>query len=187
MYLLKLYKPQNVIDEVHRELNEDVDVTERLIETIKTWLAERDYYIYTKTNPDFILRFLRVAKYNCMRAQEMIENYWISRTFYKDFFDSRHFKTELMVDLSNDALFVPMPYLDHKQRRIVINRIGTWDLNRFSHKDIAKYIIRCLEVLCEDPIVQIHGVCFIVDLEFPVFNLFFFKFFFIQLQGGNFH
>jgi hypothetical protein len=164
MYLFKLYKPhvklnQESLKVARMDLREDPNLIDKHVEFMKNWLLKQNHF-KSKMTADFIIRFLRVAKYDCAKAQVLIENYWVTRMLYKDFFNNRQFLCDRLVSLANAGICVPMPYLDSQRRRILISRVGEWDTKKYTYKDILKYTIRCIEALCEDPICQIHGVRF---------------------------
>jgi hypothetical protein len=170
MDFTKAYEPMNVLDEISLDVakaelaEEDTKTVENDIDNIRSWLSKQEQ-IKSKLNSDFIIRFLRVAKYDYGRTQRLIESYWTNRTHCREFFDSRQFKSEKLSNLATSGICVPLPYLDDLKRRVVLFRPGKWDTTKYQHEDIAKYLLRCFEVLCEDPLSQIHGLVVFIDAD----------------------
>jgi hypothetical protein len=109
MYLIKLYRPHLKLDTdslkyAKVNLGENENTVEKHVEYIKNWLLKQTE-IKSKTSRDFLIRFLRVAKYDYPRTQILIENYWKNRTLYKDFFGNKQFVSDKLVKYVCNHLF----------------------------------------------------------------------------------
>ncbi|XP_065307313.1 alpha-tocopherol transfer protein-like isoform X2 [Dermacentor albipictus] len=114
----------------------------------------------SRKDDDFLLRFLRVRKYNVDAAMQTIRNYYKIRTacgpVYCDFLPSK-------VPSAGRALFMVMPEKDVHGRPIVFVNIGQWIPSELSASEFQKAWTICMEHLASDPVTQVLGVVLLID------------------------
>ena len=148
------------LNKARKELNENQKQRETDIQSTKEWILKQNY-MKAKLDDDFIIRFLRTAKYSYSRTQELIRNFWVIRTEMKEIFHDRNFEDDsVLMEIADLGLYLPLPKPDNEGRIVIIQRLGLWDTKKYDFYDIAKYMFASLDVICEDPRAQINGVSF---------------------------
>ncbi len=84
-----------------KELNENSKQREIDVESTKEWILQQTY-MNSKLDNDFIISFLRTAKYSYSRTQELIRNYWVNRTEMTDMFHGRNYDEDsVMMEIAD--------------------------------------------------------------------------------------
>ena len=163
------------------ELNEkDAEQIDQDIEIIRQWLLKQTY-MKSRSDDAFILSFLRAAKFNYTRTQEMIKKFWLHRLETIEYFIGRNLNEDsVLLEIADTMFFVPLPQPDAQGRIVLIERITGWNPQKHDYNDLMKYILICQDVLCENPRVQINGVRQIYQ-----FNCISIKNFSIGFLGSN--
>ena len=73
-----------------KELNENSKQRVIDVESTKEWILKQTF-MNSKLDDNFIISFLRTAKYSYSRTQELIRNYWVNRTEMTDMFHGRNY------------------------------------------------------------------------------------------------
>lgn len=165
-----MWKPLKELDEkakrlAENELNEKNSKQVKAdIEYIRKWIVKTEHF-KAPTDDDFILKFLRCAKFSYSRAQQMIENYLTCRTEMPEYFANRSLSdTSVLMELADQGVFILLPYPDEKGRLVAIMRPGLWDTKKFEFDDIAKYLTCFADIAWSDQRLNIFGLVFIFDL-----------------------
>jgi hypothetical protein len=155
----------DTLSRAKKELNEnDPKQIANDIESIKEWILKQKY-MNSKLDDDFILRFLRTAKYSYARTQELIKNYWTNRTEMTDQFQDRNYNEDsIMMEIADLGLYIRLPNVDKEGRIVIIQRFGLWNPDKYDINDISKYMFSSLDLICEDPRAQINGIVMLMDL-----------------------
>lgn len=108
----------------------------------------------------FLLRFLRVRKYNIDLAQQTIRNYYRNRaagaSLYHDFLPSK-------TPPHARKLVMALPNTDVHGRPVFICRPGAWIPSEADFVDTQRAALICLEHLASDPAAQTLGITLIAD------------------------
>ncbi|XP_049525259.1 alpha-tocopherol transfer protein-like [Dermacentor silvarum] len=114
----------------------------------------------SKKDDAFLLRFLRVRKYNVDAAMQTIRNYYKIRTacgpIYCDFLPSK-------VPSAARKLCMVMPEKDVHGRPILFMNIGQWIPSELPFSEYQKAWTICLEHMASDPVTQVLGVALLLD------------------------
>ncbi|XP_075749196.1 alpha-tocopherol transfer protein-like [Rhipicephalus microplus] len=110
---------------------------------------------------DFLLRFLRVRKFNVDAALQTIRKYYRVRTecgsVFLDFLPSK-------VSPEARALITVMPEKDVYGRRILYINVGEWT-PEMTFSEFQKALMICVEHLASDPVTQTLGVVLLLDYD----------------------
>lgn len=141
------------------ELGETPATRQEAVEKLKKLLsAEADL----KTNDDvtFLLRFLRVRKYNVDLALQTIRNYYKNRaacvSIYHEFLPSKappHTRELLMV----------LPDTDVHGRPVFLCKPGSWNPSEANFEEMQRGALLCLEHLAANPAAQTLGMVLMLD------------------------
>jgi hypothetical protein len=158
------------------ELNEkNPQQTADDIEYIRNWILSQTY-IRSRMDDDFILSFLRATKFSFSSTQEMLKRYWINRTEIPEYFIGRNLNEDSVIrEIADTSFFVPLQELDSEGRIVLIERMAGWNPQKHDYNDLMKYLLICMDVLCENPRVQINGVGFIYIFYNSKTNFYFFS------------
>ncbi|XP_019968352.1 clavesin-1-like [Paralichthys olivaceus] len=145
------------------ELNENPDTLHQDIQQVRDMIVTRPDIGFLRTDDDFILRFLRARKFDQTETFRLLAQYFQFRQQNLDMFQS--FKVDdsgikrALMDGFPGVLETP----DQHGRKILILFASNWDQSRNSFIDILRAILLSLEVLIENPELQINGFVLIID------------------------
>ncbi|KAJ3611326.1 hypothetical protein NHX12_021342 [Muraenolepis orangiensis] len=145
------------------ELNENPDTLHQDIQQVRDMIVTRPDIGFLRTDDDFILRFLRARKFDQAETFRLLAQYFQFRQQNLDMFQS--FKVDdpgikrALMDGFPGVLETP----DQHGRKILILFASNWDQGRNSFTDILRAILLSLEVLIENPELQINGFVLIID------------------------
>ncbi|XP_037573176.1 alpha-tocopherol transfer protein-like [Dermacentor silvarum] len=116
----------------------------------------------SRKDDEFLLRFLRVRKYNVDAAMQTIRNYYKIRTacgpIYSDFLPSK-------VPSAARTLCMVMPEKDVHGRPIVFMNIAQWIPSELPFSEYQKAWTICMEYIASDPVAQVLGVVLLLDFN----------------------
>ncbi|CDQ63300.1 clavesin-1-like [Oncorhynchus tshawytscha] len=150
-------------EKARQELNENPDSLHADIQQVRDMIVTRPDIGFLRTDDDFILRFLRARKFNQAETFRLLAQYFQFRQQNLDMFQS--FKVDdpgikrALMDGFPGVLETP----DQHGRKILILFASNWDQGRNSFTDILRAILLSLEVLIENPELQINGFILIID------------------------
>ncbi|RVE59086.1 hypothetical protein OJAV_G00200900 [Oryzias javanicus] len=152
-----------MMEKARLELNENPDTLHQDIQQVRDMIVTRPDIGFLRTDDDFILRFLRARKFDQLETFRLLAQYFQFRQQNLDMFQS--FKVD---DLGiKRALMDGFPGVlespDQHGRKILILFASNWDQSRNSFIDILRAILLSLEVLIENPELQINGFILIID------------------------
>lgn len=120
-------------------------------------------HLRPRLDDDFLLRFLRVSKFDSQRAFERVQKFYSVRRKYsnifKDFYPSAQ-ETSLR---THHLLVSPHRAQDHSI--VLVNKRGLYDPSTMIYDHI--FLIDCLVLECvmDNPITQVCGVNVIIDMK----------------------
>ncbi|XP_056290749.1 clavesin-1-like [Pseudoliparis swirei] len=150
-------------EKARQELNENPDTLHQDIQQVRDMIVSRPDIGFLRTDDDFILRFLRARKFDPAETFRLLAQYFQFRQQNLDMFQS--FKVDdpgikrALMDGFPGVLETP----DQHGRKILILFASNWDQSRNSFTDILRAILLSLEVLIENPELQINGFVLIID------------------------
>ncbi|KAK8766495.1 hypothetical protein V5799_006720 [Amblyomma americanum] len=145
----------------HEELGETPEKRREALEELKRQLdAEPD--LNARKDDEFLLRFLRVRKYDVDLALRNVRNYYRNRdssgSVYVDFLPSN-------VPPAARTLYMRMTEKDVLGRPIFVFRPGMWMPEEVPYMDFHRAGLICYEHLACDPVVQTVGIVLLVDFS----------------------
>lgn len=123
-------------------------------------LLEGHKTLHPRTDEDFLLRFLRVRKYDVEASMKTIQNYYRNRAscpaVYSNFVPSS-------VDSAARRLFMILPAKDVHGRLVLYVKPGSWITREVSYVSLQKAALLCMEHMATDPASQEVGVSILCD------------------------
>ncbi|MEQ2290807.1 Clavesin-1 [Ameca splendens] len=153
----------DTMEKARLELNENPDTLHQNIQQVRDMIVTRPDIGFLRTDDEFILRFLRARKFDQVETFRLLAQYFQFRQQNLDMFQS--FKVDdpsikrALMDGFPGVLETP----DQHGRKILILFASNWDQSRNSFIDILRAILLSLEVLIENPALQINGFTLIID------------------------
>jgi len=146
-----------------RELGEDDRQRQQSLQQFKQWIEKTAYIQNCRTDANFLLRFLRVKKFNMLLAQETLEKYIEMRQENSSWFLNTSLQDPLVNDLINKGVAFALPQRDNEGRRVMITIGGNIDPSYHTAESIVKAIMLTYETMLEDESTQINGFTHIFD------------------------
>lgn len=143
------------------ELGETSQVREDALASLNQQLDEEPD-LHSRRDNGFLLRFLRVRKYNVAIALKKIKEYYKTRqecpSVFENFVPSQ-------CKLAARHLVMELPQRDSNGRPVVLFKPGAWNPSVVSCSEVIQVFTVVMEYMNSDPVVQTLGVSFIVDYE----------------------
>jgi len=150
------------------ELNEKPKEVESHINTLRSWV-EAQPHITSRTDDAFLLRFLRVAKFSQLRAQQVLENFCTVRSIEEkgapEWFGNLDPTSEKIQDILDLGLNVPLPGKDKQGRTVILIQTGGYDPAKVEFADVMRVGFMTSDVLLLDPETQVNGVVVLLDFS----------------------
>ncbi|XP_055612564.1 clavesin-1-like, partial [Uranotaenia lowii] len=144
------------------ELNENEHTRGPALEQMRQFIAKHPQITRCRTDPLFLLMFLRNRKFNVVAACESLEKYLTYRVVAKDFF---YVKDPLDCDhLVKQGIFIPLDP-DEEGRKVFYLRSGHYDPDSVLPEDVTRLGLLALEVYQEVEHYQVMGIVLLVDLK----------------------
>ncbi|XP_030387728.1 alpha-tocopherol transfer protein-like [Scaptodrosophila lebanonensis] len=147
------------------ELNESPAHYPSCFAALRNWLQLQPHF-RSRTSDEFLLAFLRTAKFSVERAKQRIESFYRYRSELPELFANWNIFEQKFGDIiiSGALIYLPEPAaLDGP--RVIIIRPKCFDLTRHSSLDVYRTLFIAVDLLLyEDVQVQIAGFLIILDL-----------------------
>ncbi|KAH7945058.1 hypothetical protein HPB49_005646 [Dermacentor silvarum] len=123
-------------------------------------LLEAEPELNAQNDAAFLLRFLRVRKYDVESALQTIRNYYrcrvASASSYRELLPSK-------VPPAARNLVMVLPETDVHGRLILLCRPGLWMPEELPYADLHRACLVCLEHMAPNPATQTSGIVLLVD------------------------
>uniref|UniRef100_A0A182JRY2 CRAL-TRIO domain-containing protein n=1 Tax=Anopheles christyi TaxID=43041 RepID=A0A182JRY2_9DIPT len=145
------------------ELHENEDTRESSIAQVREFIAKHPQIVRCRTDPVFLLRFLRYRKFNVTSACATLEDGMAflmrMRTLYGEEVNTFHPNVQRMMDL--DAI-VPLGF-DRQRRMVILVRVGAMDPKETTALLQMRLGALVINTCLEYERTQVHGTVWIVD------------------------
>ncbi|XP_029826898.2 alpha-tocopherol transfer protein-like isoform X1 [Ixodes scapularis] len=149
---------QRIAEEELGETDESrVDALARLNQ-----LLDEDPKLNARRDCRFLLRFIRVRKYNVAAALATVKAYYKNRAAYLSIYNNF-----LPSNAKHDArlMFMILPHRDIHGRRVVLMKVGSWIPSLVSHCEAQQAYFLLLEYLSVDASSQTVGISVVMDYK----------------------
>ncbi|XP_055610411.1 clavesin-1-like [Uranotaenia lowii] len=145
------------------ELREDNYIREQSLAQMREWIAKNPNIKKCRTDPLFLLRFLRTKKFSVPLACEMLEKYLSIRQSYPRWFQNCDIDDPELEAIIDGGYILPLPQRTENGQQVILSIAGNVDLNRASSANLARAHFLVQEVLADDEEAQISGYINCVD------------------------
>uniref|UniRef100_A0A131Y162 Putative phosphatidylinositol transfer protein sec14 n=1 Tax=Ixodes ricinus TaxID=34613 RepID=A0A131Y162_IXORI len=125
-------------------------------------LLDDDPELNARRDSVFLLRYIRVRKYNIEGALATLKCYYKNRAAYPSIYDN--FLPSNAKPASR-GIFLVLPNPDVHGRRVLLLRSGAWIPSLSTHSEAQQAFHLALEFLAADPSSQTVGISVLVDYE----------------------
>jgi len=153
---------QELVDFAKINLNEDPDTLLEVLAEFKDLIFERGECSPHRLDDDFLLRFLRARDFVVRHAHRLLVNYYEFKENNPDFYTDVYFHRLTAVGDAN--LMSTQPFCDQSGRRILFYRLGLWDPETITVRELFQATLVTLELALMEPRTQILGGVCIFDL-----------------------
>uniref|UniRef100_A0A182SMC9 CRAL-TRIO domain-containing protein n=1 Tax=Anopheles maculatus TaxID=74869 RepID=A0A182SMC9_9DIPT len=145
------------------ELHENEDTRDASLAQLREFIAKHPQIVRCRTDPVFLLRFLRYRKFNVAEACATLEGglafLMRMRTLYGEEVNTFHPNVQRMLDL--DAI-VPLGF-DRKRRMVILVRVGAMDPKDTTALLQMRLGALVINTCLEYERTQVHGTVWVVD------------------------
>ncbi|VUZ46224.1 unnamed protein product [Hymenolepis diminuta] len=166
-----LYDPSQPLSQVYKkraakELKEDPAQVSAHLESLKRWIKSMPHLKCT-TDDDFLLAFLRQAKFNHMKAQARLDKFCTFRTHptegYPEWFKDTPRRREYWEKWLKLKSWTPLGFTQDGVM-VAMMKWESFDLCEMTMEDLQSSFQLWTDYCLLDPRAQIGGLCMIMDL-----------------------
>lgn len=145
------------------ELHEDDNIRKQALAQFREWIAKHPHIKKCRTDANFLLRFLRVKKFNVPASCEILEKYLTIRQLYSNWFQKLDINDPVMSELFDLGYMVPLPQRDHLGRQILLISSGKFDPYKYTSEHMAKIHALVCESVMDEEESQVAGYVYVND------------------------
>lgn len=146
------------------QLGEDDTLREQALQQMRQMIASHPHIRKCRTDPAFLLRFLRARKYNLVEAIETLERYLSMRQVFRIWFENLDPEDKYMKQLLATEGALPLG-VDNRGRMVALVKVRNFDATRYTCHHLGRFTHMALEAFYDDEQVQIGGGVAIVDCQ----------------------
>lgn len=155
--------PAHLAEKAERELGETLERRTAALKELRALVDGEADTLRSRTEPLFLLRFLRARKFDVPAAFRLLRNYYRIRyenpELYGDLYPS---SVKDVLDLQCLGF---LPDADAQGRRVFVLRMGNWNPDVCSLEAMYKPSTLFWEHALEDPATQVNGITAVLDLR----------------------
>ncbi|XP_074100916.1 clavesin-1-like [Cotesia typhae] len=145
------------------ELREDENIRNQALEQFRDWILKHPSIKRCRTDPGFLLRFLRTKKFSLPIAQAMLERYLHARQLYSDWFQNLDINDPDMEAIIDNGYIVPLLEKDEHGRQVILTSAGRFDPYKYTSAQMVRAHSLVSEVLMDDEENQVRGYTHVND------------------------
>jgi len=145
------------------ELRESAKTRKRALRELRDWLKSQPHISGCRSDNSFLLRFLRMKKFEVSDTIKVLDKYLKIRTQNPNWFTQLDIQEPKLNKLISDGYIFVLPQRDSKGRRMVYSKASAMDASIFTASDVMRAHLMTFEALLEDEDVQVNGVTYVFD------------------------
>ncbi|KAL2735238.1 clavesin-1-like [Vespula squamosa] len=145
------------------ELREDDKMREQTLEQFRQWILKHPSIKACRTDPIFLLRFLRTKKFSLPMAQKMLERYLTVRQLYPDWFQNLDIDDPEIEAIIDNGYIIPLQERDAHGRKILLISAERFNPYKYTSTQMIRVHSIIFEALLDDEENQVRGYNYILD------------------------
>ncbi|XP_063697975.1 clavesin-2-like [Culicoides brevitarsis] len=156
---------QTAAKAARKELRETEDAKKVGLSQMTAWIKNNPDIEDVQTDENFLLRFLRVKKFNVPLAEQMLLKYLNLKKTLPHLTAHLDFLSPSLNEIINEGYMFPSPCRDKNGRRVIIGIAKNFNAHKYTSSDMAKVHFLTYETLLCEPTNQILGFTHIGDFN----------------------
>merc|ERR1719211_860093 len=145
------------------ELHESPKTRKKALRELRDWLKSQNHISGCRSDSSFLLRFLRMKKFEVADTIKVLEKYLKMRCQNPEWFADLNIGEPKLNQLITDGYCFVLPQRDSRGRRVVYSRAASMDANLYTAADVMRAHLLTFEALLEEEDVQVNGVTYVFD------------------------
>merc|ERR1712222_56431 len=146
-----------------KELNETNKLRKKAIADVRKWIKSRSNFRRARLDASFILRFLRMQKFDTKESCEILDKYLTMRVQHPTWFQNLDCRDQAISDLVDKGYIFVLPERDQHGRRVIFSQAAAFDSSRYTVSDLMRTHVMTFETLLNDEENQVRGFTYIFD------------------------
>lgn len=155
--------PAHLAEKAERELGETPERRTEALKELRALVDGEADALKSRTDPLFLLRFLRARKFDVPAAFRLLRNYYRIRYENPDLYADLYPST--VKDVLDLQCLGFLPDADAQGRRVFVLRMGNWNPDVCSLEAMYKPSTLFWEHAIDDPATQVNGIAALLDLR----------------------
>lgn len=158
---------EELLKQAEEELGETAEIRDKLLEEFREWIWKNPRIEKCRMDSKFILKFLRVSKFNLTTAKEMFERYLVFREglYGHDWFSNIDTERPGIQEFINNGMFAILPNYSKTGEKVLLVRCKACDPNVKNAGDVVfSLMTMVMEIMLDDEENQIKGYRIFLDL-----------------------
>lgn len=159
-----------VLETSRRELKEDYSSRKKGLGEMRRWIKTQAHIKKIRLDSSFLLRFLRMQKFEVKEACEILDKYLTMRVQHPTWFQNLDCRDSKLAELVDMGYIIALPDRDAHGRRVIFSKAAAFDPTRFTTSDMMRAHIMTFETLLNDEQNQVSGFTYVFDEKSVTWN-----------------
>ncbi|XP_074101077.1 clavesin-1-like [Cotesia typhae] len=152
------------------ELREDENMRSQALEQFRAWILKHPSIKRCRTDPEFLLRFLRTNKFSLPMAEDMLKYYLQSRQLSSDWFQNLDIDDPAIKAIIDGGYMLPLLERDQYGRQVIMSSIGRFDAHKYTGSQLMRSQTLAFEAVIDDEENQVRGYTYVYDFSGMTMN-----------------
>lgn len=154
---------QEIQEIARRELQEDGKTRKKALHEVRKWIKTQTQIKRVRLDSNFLLRFLRMQKFEIKESCEILDKYLTMRCQHPTWFQNLDCRDTSLSDLVDLGYIFVLPDRDKHGRRVIFSKACAFDAAKFTTSDMMRIHIMTFETLLNDEENQVRGFTYVLD------------------------
>ena len=145
------------------DLNETAKVRKKALAEVRKWIRCQPQIKRARLDSNFILRFLRMQKFEIKESCEILDKYLTMRCQYPTWFQNLDCQDPALADLVSRGYIFVLPERDQHGRRVIFSRAAAFDPTKYTTSDMMRAHVMTFETLLANEENQVRGFTYVFD------------------------
>jgi len=146
-----------------QDLGETSKLRKKALAEVRKWVKAQPHFRRARLDSNFLLRFLRMQKFEVKESCEILDKYLTMRCQFPSWFQNLDCQDPALSALVDKGYIFVLPGRDQHGRRVVFSRAAAFDPTEFTTSDMMRAHIMTFETLLTDEENQVRGFTYVFD------------------------